>query len=164
MLDKIYLLSNEAKRRLESPSSFSTSLEEQGMQAVFGFSDRAIRGFYEAAKQLLEQKRYAEAADAFLFLTYIAPHIKTFWLARARSERLNYSADQAIALYVVALSFDEADEQIYMECVRCCLEAGRKDEAVQILDMALRYCQKHSSYALQNFQERVVSCKKFLLN
>lgn len=166
MLDDMYLISDQVKNELKNPAEFVKKLEStSSFQKALGFSDEALLGFYEAAKSLLEQKRYSDAGNAFFFLSQLAPQVKAFWLGMARSEYLNGNTEQAIPLYVAALAFDDGDKEIYLECVRCCLAAQKYEEAIQVLDMALSYTQKHPDEPHStDLYDTSLECKNWIIS
>lgn len=163
-VDRRYLLSREVRESLHDRKSFSSKLAKgQTMQQILKFSDDAMLGFYHAAGRLLDEKKYGDSADAFFFLTQLAPQVTAFWLGLARSERLNNHLDQAIPLYVTAIAIEGGDKEVYLECVRCCLAAGKKEEAIQILDMALTYCDEHPEFSDgQDLHDTSLRCKEWI--
>ncbi len=143
-LNQRYLIDPEYKKGLQDEKWLNSKMGDgRGLKDVLGFSDDAVVGFYEAACTLLEQQRYEDARDAFFFLSHLSPHVGAFWLGQARSEQLNGSPDEAIAYYMAALGLDQANLELYMECVRCCLAAYNFDSALTVLDNAIDYANQH---------------------
>lgn len=165
MIDEKYLLSESIKNELKDPKRFGERVRScPTFQEALGFSNDAVLDFYNVAKNLLEQKRYAEAADAFFFLTQLAPQVKAFWLGMARSERLNNRLDQAIPLYIATIAFDESDQEAYLECVRCCLEAGQNEQAIYVLDIALNYVGRNEDVpGVRELYRTCIECKEWIL-
>ncbi len=164
-LDEKYLISLHAMEVIKDGHALQERLDKgQTYQQILEFSDDAILGFYAAAQELLNQKRYGDASDAFFFLSQLAPQVKAFWLGMARSERLNHRIEEAIGLYLCVIAMEEADKSVYMECVRCCLSVGKTEEALQILDMALGYAAEHSDdIASKDLHDASIECKEWIL-
>lgn len=164
-IDSKYLISEQAMNVVRDGKALQEKLNQgETYQQILGFSDDAVLGFYDVAKELMNQQRYGDAADAFFFLTQLAPQVKAFWLGMARSERLNNRLEEAIGLYLCVIAMEEADKSIFMESVRCCLAAGKKEEALQILDVALEYAAEHpESPESKDLHDTSIECKEWIL-
>ncbi len=140
-----YLIKPEVRADLKDHDWYKSQCANGvGLQKMLGFSDDTVMGFYEAACALLQNKRYQDSADAFFFLSHLAPQVKAFWLGQARSERLQQHPNEAIPLYMAALALDQGNEDLYLECVRCCLAANNVEAAHSVLDDAISYASAHT--------------------
>ncbi len=164
-IDKKFLLSVQVIEMLKNPDALKAKMNEGGsFQQILGFSDDAVVGFYDTAKELMDQKRYGDAGDAFFFLTQLAPQVRAFWLGLARSEKLNGQIERAIPLYVAAIALDQSDKDSYIECVQCCLEADKHDEAVQILELALEYASENPQEPQsKELHDTALECTEWIL-
>ena len=83
-----FLIDNEAFKKVNNEKVLMQHLQEgKPLQVLFGFSNEATAEFYGAAKSILEQKRFEDAMNAFLFLTTINPYISDFWLGLGMSQQ-----------------------------------------------------------------------------
>lgn len=139
------LPSQQAKQEIKDKHLLMKKYEEgQSLSQVLGFSDEAMITFYQMALDFLQQQRYADAADAFTFLTALSPQTIGFWHGLARSERLNNQVEAAMAAYQVLLLIEENDPALYIEAVRCCIEVGNFDRARDFLQQAIAYADARS--------------------
>lgn len=164
-VDDKYLIRTEVLRSLDDHNSVVTKLT-CGMtcQQVLGFSDEAILGFYEAAQRLLEKQRYDDAADAFFFLTQMAPAVKAFWIGLGHSERLRGQHESAGVAYMMAIGLDQGDKDSYILAVRTWLDAGNLEKALQVLDVALKYAsQRKDDLAARDLEQVALACRDWIL-
>ena len=164
-VDAKYLIRPEVLRSLDDHNSVVTKLT-CGMtcQQVLGFSDEAILGFYEAAQRLLEKQKYDDAADAFFFLTQMAPAVKAFWIGLGHSERLRGQNEPAAVAYMMAIGLDQGDKDSYILAVRTWLDAGNLDKALQVLDVALQYTsQRKDDLAARELEQVALSCRDWII-
>ncbi len=145
---EIFEISEKARATLANPELFWQSLTKgESILDVFGFSTEAITGFYEAAAALMDDKRYADASDAFYFLTVMLPNEPLFWLGTARSDWLGGNAAQALGPYLMALGLNPTDTEVFLETLRCCLAAGNTECAQRVIEQALEHAASHTEEA-----------------
>ncbi len=100
---EIFEISQQAKETLASPFLFHERMSKgESILDIFGFSPEAMTGFYHAAVALMEDKRYADASDAFYFLAVLLPNEPLFWLGIARTDWLAGKPANALGSYLMA--------------------------------------------------------------
>ena len=76
---------------------------------AFGWDEKQLTGFYQAACRLYQEKRYSEAVDAFTFLTLISPLAADSWKALSicyAAIKKDEEAKEALALSQVLRGVD----------------------------------------------------------
>lgn len=131
LLDLASLIANERQRFIDELSAGKT------LQDMAGISDATIEKLYQAAKQLYEQKRYQEAADAFGFLTMLNSEKYAFWLALGNSEYNLKNYEAALFAYAFACRTNPEDHLCHIFSCRCYEELNDLDNAKNALELAI---------------------------
>ena len=84
---------------------------------------------YEIAKNLLNEMRWQEAADAFYFLILLGPDTATFWLGLGISEQERQNLEEAMLAYAQAIHLDSALPFPYLYIAECQLALGDDEGA-----------------------------------
>ncbi len=70
---------------------------------TFGWNKEMLRELYAAAQKMYERKSYADAVDAYSFLTTISPLMPEFWTALAAAYKADNRSDVASDASLLAL-------------------------------------------------------------
>lgn len=128
---------------------FFTNAAKKGnaSQQLLGISDEVLEKYYEAATALLQQKKWDEARDAFLFLTFLNPTIHNFWMGLGISEQWQHRYDSALLAYSMAESTDPQDPAVFANEFQCNMATGAKEAAAASLKKALDICGENDDFA-----------------
>lgn len=141
-----FIINEETIESISNEEVLLKHLEEgKSLQDIFGFSDETTAEFYDAAKNVLEQKRFTDAIDAFVFLTTINPYISDFWTGLGLAQQNNNDHDAALFSYNVAFTIEEGEIYPYILAAQCCIEMKNFDKAIEILDVAENCAEEHSN-------------------
>lgn len=116
-------------------------------QEIMGFSDETMAKFYRAAHHLLENERYTDAADAFLFLVTLNPKNPEFWLGLGMSTQMCGNFEDAIDAYEMAAFYKLDDPVPYFYLAKCLFAVHDQDNALQALDLAVEYASDNVEFA-----------------
>lgn len=142
-----FRLSDDAKEKLKNKELFKKELAEgKTPQEVLGFSHPVMAKFYRAAYRLFESKRYAEAADAFLFLVALDAHNHDYWLGLGMATQLCGDYEAAIDAYEMAAITDVESPVPYFYLAKCLFAIHDRDSALQALDLALEHAGDQEQY------------------
>ena len=160
-----FILDEEAMERISDEEVLSKHLEEgRPLQELFGFSDEVTAEFYETAKNILEQKRFQEAINAFVFLTTINPYMSDFWVGLGMAHQQNNQHDDAMFAYSVAFNLDGREIFPYILAAQCCMEIKDFEQALQVVEAAEQYADEHKDEKGSNqLKEDAHAAKQYVL-
>lgn len=116
------------------------------LQAFAEVDDATMDVLYKAAKELLKQKRYDDAADVFSFLVGINRTTFAFWLGLAVSEFQRARYKEALALYSYICQAWPESADAYLAASRCYKALNDPVKAVRVLDDGLAALIGHPEY------------------
>lgn len=142
-----FKLSKKAKEKLKDKALLKKEMAEgKSPQQILGFSDETMAKFYRAAYHLFENRRYREAADAFLFLVTLNSHNHDYWLGLGMSTQLYGDFEAAIDAYEMAAITDVESPVPYFYLAKCLFAIHDRESALQALDLALEYADERGEY------------------
>lgn len=125
------------KRRLRDVNLFpkmQSKLLTEIPQDLLGITDDQLSGMYQIAWAFLEEQQVADAVRAFTLLCHLHPYVPDFWYGLGKALRECGEAEDALSMLLVAETMDPTRFEFYQEAIECCLQMGRKDEAMHILN------------------------------
>jgi len=140
-----FIIQDEALEKIHDEAYMMKHLDAgTPLQDLLGFTDEATLEFYETAKNILEQKRYEDAMNAFSFLTAINPYMSDFWLGLGMSQQQKSQYEDALSSYNIATSLEGSKIFPYLIAAHCCMEIKDFDKALDIIGEADKYAQEHN--------------------
>ncbi len=115
-------------------------------QEIIGFPDETMNKFYHAAYVLFENKRYVDAADAFLFLVTMNPYHYDYWLGLGAATQRCGDYEAAIDSYEMAAICQLENPIPYFHLAKCLFAMHDRESALQAIDLALEYAEGRSEY------------------
>ncbi len=138
----------EFQNKLRRKKALKKDLSEgKTAQEILGFSNETMARFYRAAYHLFEDKRFADAANAFLFLTTLNPFNHDFWLGLGMATQLCKNFEIAIDAYEMAAICELDNPVSYFYLAKCLYAIHERENALHALDLALEYAQDKDEYA-----------------
>lgn len=135
-----FKLSKKAKEKLKNKELLKKELAKgKTPQEILGFKEETMAKFYRAAYRLFEHKRYADAANAFLFLVTLNTHNHDYWLGLGMSAQLSGDYEGAIDAYEMAAVTDVESPVPYFYLAKCLFAIHDRESALQALDLAIEY-------------------------
>lgn len=142
-----FKLSKKAKEKLKNKDLLKKELAKgKSPQEILGFSDETMAKFYKAAYTLFEHKRYADAANAFLFLVTLNTYNHDYWLGLGMSAQLCGDYEAAIDAYEMAAVTDVESPVPYFYLAKCLFAIHDRESALQALDLAIEYADERDQY------------------
>lgn len=141
MTNKLSLeISQEYSKKLNDPVWILNQLN-QGVEAqnLVGFDKALMARCYAAACQLIEQKHFSEAAEAFFFLTALCPEEQCYWLGLGSARQGCNDYEAAIDAYEVAAINQIESPVPYFHLSKCLFAIHDRDNALQAIELALEY-------------------------
>ena len=81
-----FKLSKKVKNKLKNKELLRKEMADgKSVQEIIEFSDSEMSKLCQSAFILFENKRYIDAANAFLFLVTLNPHVHDYWLGLGMS-------------------------------------------------------------------------------
>ena len=108
--------------------------------------------FYRAAYQLFQEKRYQDAANAFLFLVTLNPENHDYWLGFGMTTQLNGDFEAAIDAYEMAAICEVENPVPYFFLAKCLFAIHDRESALQALEMAIEFSEGSEEYKALNAQ------------
>ncbi len=144
---KEFRISKKAKEKLKDKKKLHEELASgKSAQEVMGFTDEAMAEFYKAACQLMEHRRYVDAANAFLFLATLNAYQHDYWLGLGMSTQLYGDFEGAIDAYEMAAICDVDNPVPYFYLAKCLFATHERDNAREALKITIEYCGTHPHY------------------
>lgn len=162
---KDFLISDEALARLNDKEVLARHFEEhRPLQELFGFSNNTVAEFYDAAKSILEQGRFEDAVNAFVFLTTLNPYISDFWVGLGVAHQSNRDHDSALFAYNVAFNVDGKEIFPYVLAAQCCMEIKDFNKAIECIDKASKYAEERpEDVSSKKLKEDAAVAKRYVM-
>jgi type III secretion system low calcium response chaperone LcrH/SycD len=142
-----FRFSSEIKQQIKDRAALKKELIlGKTPQELAHFSHATMAKFYQAAYQLFEQKKYKEAADAFLFLATFNPHFHDYWLGLGMATQLLHDYEGAIDAYELAALCDMTNPTPYFYLAKCLFAIHDRESAMQALDLAIETASQDEAY------------------
>jgi type III secretion system low calcium response chaperone LcrH/SycD len=113
---------------------------------TLALSDEELAHMQTIANDLITQKRYSEAANAFIFLATIAGNRLEFWIGLGMASQLQGDFEVAIDAYEVAASCAIDHPLPYLYLGNAYFAIHKREQAYQAIDLALTYAADKSAY------------------
>ncbi len=156
-----FKLSDKVKAKFKNQKKVQTELSRGKIaQQIVEFSDETMAKFYQAAYQLFEQKRYAEACNAFLFLASLNPYHHEYWLGFAMAAQLNHEYESAIDAYELAALMNITSPLPYFYLSKCLFAMHNREGALQALELAIEMADDIDAF--QDIKKQAISAKEIL--
>jgi len=140
------------KQKLESGTS---------VQELMEFSEEVMDTFYVLASHFIDEKRYADAANAFLFLVALNPYHYDYWLGLGLATQFCGEYEGAINCYEMAAICQIENPLPYFYLAKCLFAMHDRSSALQAIDMAIEYAgEQQDNEALY---EKALAAKELLL-
>jgi type III secretion system low calcium response chaperone LcrH/SycD len=121
-------------------------------QETLKLSKEKLLEFYQVAFTFFEGEYYQEASNLYLFLTFLNPHVSSFWVGLGMTEEMQEHYDSAIGAYLTALDLNENDLQPVLYCAECLNKMNKPKKAKELLQFAMRQLRDVPSY--QEFKKQ----------
>jgi len=155
-------ISKEARKKLKNKKWLKKALSE-GMtpQEILEFSDETMNKFYVAACKLFENKRYMDAANAFLFLVTLNSYHYDYWLGLGAATQRCGDYEAAIDAYEMAAICHLESPEPYFHLAKCLFAMHDRDSALQAIDLAIEYSDGRDEYF--DVHKQALAAKALLL-
>lgn len=158
-----FKLSKKAKMKLKNKKQLRKELAQgKSAQEIMGFSDESMAKFYAAAYHLFENKKYIDAADAFLFLVTLNPYRHDYWLGLGMATQMCHEFEAAIDAYEMASICDINNPIPYLYLAKCLFAIHDRTSALQALDLAIEIADDFGEY--EDLKRQAIAAKKILLS
>ena len=165
MIDvKDFIISKEALEHINDEDALMKDIAEgKTLQEIFGFSNAMMLELYEAAKSILEQGRFVDAASTFSFLTTLNPYVSDFWVGLGMAQQNGNDYESAIFSFEMAFTLEGGTITPYMLAAQCFMEMGDSDRAIAVLELAGKYAEEHcEEEGCKKLKLEVSSAKKYV--
>jgi len=157
-----FKLSKKVKEKLKNKALLKKELAAgKTAQQIMGFTDETMAKFYRAAYHLFENRRYADATNAFLFLVTLNPHNHDYWLGLGMATQLYGDFEAAIDAYEMAAITDMESPVPYFYLAKCLFAIHDRESALQALELALEYADDRPDYV--ELKQQALAARKLLL-
>lgn len=142
-----FKISKKVREKLKNKALLKKELAAgKTAQEIMGFKDETMAKFYRAAYRLFENKRFVDAANAFLFLVTLNPYNHDYWLGLGMTTQLCGDYEAAIDAYEMAAVADSYNPVSYFYLAKCLFAIHDRESALQALDLALEYAGNKKEY------------------
>jgi type III secretion system low calcium response chaperone LcrH/SycD len=115
-------------------------------QELLNVSDETLSKYYESANELFVEKNFADAQDAFMFLTFLNPLYPTFWMGFGASAQSQGDFSTAVMAYQ-ALEFLQPDKpDAYANVYQCYTALGDQQNADNYYNKFIEACGNNPEY------------------
>lgn len=133
-----YQIPEDAMEKAKDPQILKRQVEEgKTLQEIFGYDEKTMLRFYQAARALFLREEWKKSADAFLFLTSLNPYVHTYWLGLGLAETFREDYHGALLALAMAILTDVKNPVPHYHSARCYLAMNEKNNAKQSLKLAI---------------------------
>lgn len=142
-----FKISKKVREKLKNKKLLKKQMAQgKTAQNILEFSDETMAKFYGAAYRLFEHGKYADAANAFLFLVTLNPYNHDYWVGMGMCSQLLKDYEMAIDAYEMAAICRIDSPVPYFYLAKCLFALHDRDSALQALDLAIEYAENHSEF------------------
>lgn len=148
-MDKLreFRLSEEAEARLNDRDALAAHAQAGGtLKELAGFSEESMQRLYRGAHSIFHQERFADAADAFVFLVTLDPYRHNYWLGLGMSEQALGHFDEALAAYSMAVLTDFKVPTAHFYAGKCYYALNEIPRAGACFDLAIAFSLENPKY------------------
>lgn len=157
-----YKLSQKVKKKLKDKNKLLKELAlGKTAQEILEFPEEAMAKFYRAAHYLFEREKYADAANAFLFLVTLNPHNHDYWLGLGMATQKTGDFEGAIDSYEMAAYYDVNNPVPYFYLAKCFFAIHEHDNSLHALDLAIEYADEYEEF--NDLKKQAIKAKKLLI-
>lgn len=127
----------------------------------FGFDDKAMKAFNQAAAYLYEQKEFEKLIGVYTLLSYLEPEDQAYWLGLGNAEYFCRHYESALLAYEAAIEADPKNPDSYLFASHCYEQLGQLDRAIELCDEALGVIA--SNPAMVNCREKAANLKSMYI-
>ena len=141
---KEYQAKKDGLKMLDNPELFKNFLAQgKSVSEVLGFTPEAIDKFYETAHQMIAQKRWKEAKDAFFFLVTVAPQVSECWLGLGLAYGQCKETEGAIQSYLRAIALSPHRADGYVAFARLFTAMEDVPRAQKVCEIGMSFVKEH---------------------
>lgn len=154
-------LSEKVKEKLKNKDLLKKEFADgKSAQEIMEITDSSMAEFYTAAQHLFENKRYQEAANAFLFLVTLNSYNYEYWLGLGMSTQLCRNFEAAIDAYEMAVICELDNPVPYFYLSKCFYAINDKENALNAIDLAIEYSEENEEF--EEIRTQALAAKKLL--
>lgn len=116
------------------------------IQDIYGISDKDMEVMFFSATRYLQRHEFKEAADSFLFLTFLNPYISQYWMGLGEGLRQLKDYEKAIEAYLLSSMMNYEDPRPYFHSGSCFLALAKPQAALERFRLAVEYCHGKNEY------------------
>lgn len=131
-------------------------------QKIWNYSQKQIEKLYFLAHRLLEEKRFYDARDAFIFLITLNPYHLEYWLGLGFAFQYLHAYEEAIDAYEMAAICHLDHPLPYLYLAKCLFAIHDKKSAMQAIEIALEYAGDRQEF--DELKKEALKAKKVLQN
>ena len=142
-----FKISKKVREKLKNKKLLKKELAAgKTAQEILGFSDETMIKFYKAANRLFENRRFSDAANAFLFLVTLNSYNHDYWLGLGMATQMCGDYDAAVDAYEMAAIINIESPIPYFYLAKCLFAMHDRESALQALELALEYANDMPEY------------------
>lgn len=103
--------------------------------------------YYKAACLYLHEKKWFEARESFIFLTFLNPSIYVYWTGLGIANQSLEKYDDALDAYLMAQSLSSENPVPYANAYQCYKARNEEELAASALDKAIALCSEKEEFA-----------------
>lgn len=116
------------------------------IQDVYNMTETDMEVMFLAASRYFQIQKFEEAADSFLFLTFLNPYQSKFWLGLGEALKMNKEYERAVEAYTMASLNDCEDPRPYFHAAACLMQLDKLKKAHERLSLCVIYAQEIPGY------------------
>lgn len=128
---------SKIQNEIESaPEHFMQHLQAEGdaekiflLQTIFGFSNETLISIYKLAADLFQKGHFEDALAIFTFLSTMAPHVTSYWVAQGVCLQSLNRNEEAIVAFTAAKLLNPSDPVPLSHLIECYLSLKDHEKA-----------------------------------
>jgi type III secretion system low calcium response chaperone LcrH/SycD len=150
-----FFLSPKIKEKLKNLDLIKKEIVDgKTFQEIIEFSESTMAKFYQSAYKLFQNKKYNDAANAFLFLVTLNPHRHDYWLGLGMASQMCHDYEAAIDAYEMAAICEINNPVPYFYLAKCLFAIHEHESSLQALDLAIECAGNEEEYSELKLQAK----------
>lgn len=124
-------------------------------QEIFGLSDETLLKIYELGADFVKNGKFEDANTLFVFLTTMAPHVPSYWIAQGVSLQALLKHEEAIQVFEAAKFLNPDNPAPYFYIIESLLMTKDKEKLDEELSLLRSLVTHLDPIEMKNWEEKL---------
>lgn len=134
--------SKRLREKMQSPEYEKEEPDmKHSMQEQCGMSDAFMKRVYDVANRLMDEKKFEEAGDVFMFLRYLNPLVFEYWLGEATCLHERGQFLEAINIYGMSAILQPKNPYLFFQIANCLYQLHETAASLEAVKICISYAE-----------------------